>query len=425
MPSRHTETNPIRDRLAQIHDVWTAFVRQPASRLLVWLAAENEASLIDAFVGKECDADSAETPDIFVPLQAPFEGPGYGLALAHELVSNYERTDFAGPRWRAPATREDDVQALLGVLNSFRAHHVESEAKLAVWLDPVAVSSHAAFVLWLHRLAVDAPPELRFMVIVDQASSQYATLSAVAPEQVRVEPCGFELPLALEQLAQNAGRTEPGARFRCLQVQLARHLADGEPTQAAALGAAATELAESQGWPQLAATAQLMVASAHVSASKPHQALRAYAEVDRLGVADGSASGSRLRLQARFGQGALLLAENALELAAKAYEAALLLAEQLGDTALAVDACRLASFCRAELGQVDAAWEVGTRGLRLGAGLDENARRVSTTPHLARQLVSFTERHRAYATHRRPLIDRLVKLFGVDWAVELSAREAN
>lgn len=111
---RHAETNPILERIDQIHDVWTAFVQQPASRLLIWLMAENEASLIDAFVGHECDAATAKTPDVFVQLQAPFAGAGYGDALAHELVSNYrELTDLAEPRWRAPkwSAREDDVQA--------------------------------------------------------------------------------------------------------------------------------------------------------------------------------------------------------------------------------------------------------------------------------------------------------------------------
>lgn len=235
-----------------------------------------------------------------------------------------------------------------------------------------------------------------------------------------MERCNFALPQALEELAQNAGRSEPGARFRCLQMQLAKRLADGQLKEAVALGAAATELAKAHGWPQLAATTQLMLASAYASASMPQPALTAHAEVERLGAEEGSALGTLLRLQARFGQGALLIAEAAWQLAAVAYEAALSLAEQLGDTSLAIDACRLASFCRAEFGQPDAAWAHGTRGLKLGAGMDESARRNSTVPYLARQLVRFTERHRAYASQRIPLNDQLVKLFGVDWAAGLA-----
>jgi hypothetical protein len=427
---RHAETNAILERIVQIHDVWTVFVQQPASRLLIWLVAENEASLIDAFVGQECDAATAKTPDVFVQLQAPFAGAGYGHALAHELVSNYSQlTDLAGPRWRAPkwSASEDDVQALLRVLRSFHAHHIaaESDSKLAIWLDPSAIGSLDAYVPWLHRLAVDAPTVLRFMVVADRAASQYEKLSNVAHDQVRIERCGFALPQALEELARNAGRSDPGAQFRCLQVQLATRLAEGQLKQVAALGAAAIQLAESHGWPQLAATTQLMLASAYASASRRHRALTAYAEVERLGSLDGSAVGTRLRLQARFGQGALLIAEQAWELAAVAYEAALTLAEQLGDTALAVDACRLASFCRTELGQPDAAWALGARGLKLGVGLDESARRSSTVPYLARQLVTLTQRHRAYAAQRRPLNDQLVKLFGVDWAAALPATKAN
>ena len=41
------------------------FVQCKDARLLIWRAADEEQAMIGAFFAKECEAESAETPDIF------------------------------------------------------------------------------------------------------------------------------------------------------------------------------------------------------------------------------------------------------------------------------------------------------------------------------------------------------------------------
>jgi hypothetical protein len=160
-----------RNPIERTHDIWTAFARDDEARLLIWLADEDALGLLDAFVARECDPDAATTPDLFVQLRSPFVGERHGLALIGELVTQYEelaRAGLVGPLWRPPVVHaaRDDVEALLRVLTSFRAHHVpaSSRAKLAVWLDPDSVQARSAYVHWLERALLHSSNAIRLMI---------------------------------------------------------------------------------------------------------------------------------------------------------------------------------------------------------------------------------------------------------------------
>jgi hypothetical protein len=421
-----TARNPILARLEQAHDTWTAFARDPDARLLIWTADDNEYALLDAFVAQECAAEAATTPDLFVHLQTPFEGARHGCALARELIDQYDelaRAGVEGPLWRPPATRasDDDVETLITVLTSFRGHHVPTcGPKLALWLDPRSISAHDAYTLWLQRAALRSDGALRWMIVAEDGSPECA-LAKVHPREVSVRACDFDLPGALVQLA-NDGSAEPGARFRGLQAQLAQQLAAGDLRAARELATGASALALAQGWPLLAASTQMMFAASSTAA---HEALAAYAEADRLAAlheelpSQPAALARRVRLQLRFGQGAVLLRERVFKLASDIYEQAAQLAEALAEPALAIDALRLASLCHDQVGQTRQAWTLGERALKLACGLDAAALAHSSTPSLAQQMLAFCERHPDYAHYRRPLESRVSRLLGSHW------REAN
>jgi hypothetical protein len=431
----HVQTH---DGLAQLHEQRRIFTQCKDARLLIWQAADEEHALINAFIAKECEAESADTPDIFLQLSTPFRSDsGHGHALTTELHTLYEeasqlRVADQSVTWRSlPSGRStDDIEAFVSVLLSLRSHLVAADgpSTIAVWLLPNEVGSWGAYLLWLHRLVQKLLPNIRVLVVDHREAPQYAPLAKADPLRVREKACDLSVLAAIEELATTAGTDTPGGAYRALQAACAARLAEGDLDGAVRAATSASELAKEQGWPHLAAVTSMMLAAAYGAQKKPNEALAAYAEAELLGVAreaqesastDEPAFGTRIRLQARLGQGAVLLSCGAYKYAAVAYEQSAVLAHQLADAPTELDACRLASLSHSELGDASAAWELGSRGFQLGIGMDEETRRSSTLPYLAEHLLRLTDRHGAYSAHRRPLEAHLTKLLGAAWRDEL------
>ena len=431
-------SSPITARLAQLHEQWRFFTQREDARLLIWQAADEEKALIDAFIAKESEAESAEAPDIFLELSAPFCSElGHGYALTAELRALYEEASplevaEQSVLWRCPVSRQsaNDVEVFVSVLASLRSHLVATDgpSTLAVWLMPNEVRSWEGYLIWLHRLAHKMPPNIRVLVVEQKVAPQYAALAKADPVRVLERACDLSVLAAIEELAATAGSDTPGASLRRLQTECAARLATGDVDAAVRAGTNASELAKAQGWPHLAAVTSMMLAAAYSAQKRPNEALAAYAEAERLGAereaqesasTDEPAYGTRIRLQARLGQGAVLLSCGAHKYAAVAYEQSAVLARQLADVPTELDAYRLASLSHSQLGDASAAWELGSRGFQLGIGMDEQTRRSSTLPYLAEHLLRLTERHGAYSAHRRPLEAHLAKLLGAAWRAEL------
>ncbi|MEY4515195.1 MAG: hypothetical protein RLZZ450_7317, partial [Pseudomonadota bacterium] len=293
---------------------------------------------------------------------------------------------------------------------------------------PEEVRSWEGYLRWLHRLAQKMPPNIRVLVVDAKAAPQCASLAKVDPVRVMAKVCDLSVLAALEELAATVGTDTPGGAFRTLQTQCAARLGAGDLAAAVRAGTSASKLAKAQGWPHLAAATLMMLAAAYSAQNKPNEALATYAEAERLGAerevqesasTDEPAYGTRIRLQARLGQGAVLLSCGAYKHAVVAYEQSAGLAHQLADASMELDAHRLASFSHSQLGDTKAAWELGCRGFQLGIGMDEQTRRSSTLPYLAEHLLRLTESHGAYTAHRRPLEAHLHKLLGAAWRDEL------
>lgn len=447
------EQNPITRRLEELQSQWLIFTGDKAARVLIWQVVDGEVPMVDAFVASEAEEHLAQTPDLFLRLESPFASEsGHGFALASELVAQYEKLAQAGEvpenPWVHPRTdtRRGDIQVLLEVLASFRVHHVggESASKLGIWLDPDNVSSQRGYEAWLLRLLERSPEPLRFFLLDDRNSPSFSAFANAVGARARTFVCDLHMLDALgEILAQpeDGAETEadsPDVQFAKLQVELAKSVERGDLAEAERHAATAVKFAEVQGCPHLASVAQMTLAAGYVAKQKPNEALAAYSEAERFGAMaeaqaaetngtgdgtsskepDGAAAAHtrrQLRLHARLGQGAVLLMVQAYKHAAKVYEAAAELALSVGAKGLALDAYRLASFSRSELGQADPAWDLGMRGFQLGLELDEKTRRSSTLPFLADQLLRLTERHVSYGPHRRPLEERIAKELGVRW----------
>ncbi len=440
------QTNPVVERLEQLDAQWLSFAAKPDARLLVWRAAPDEGSMVDAFAAKECELETANTPDLFLQLRAPFGiAEEHGYALIAELSSQYVEAmkglEAGEPehRWRAPGPRhgDDDVACLVRVLASFRSHHLEEElsSKLVIRLDPTDVSSNSAYLLWLGRLVQAAPSELRFLVVDSSIAPMCATLIKTEPARVVETVCDLNMPAVLQQLVDENGQNGPSDEFRRLQVRLLNAIRARNLDATQRHSVAATELATDHGWPHLAAAIQMMVANGFSASQQPVEALNAYGEAERFareceaqeesGTAQpGGPFGRKLRLFTRLGQGAVLLAAGMFRQAAESYAQTAEVAKALGDERSELDCYRLASLGYAQDGLSELGWELGMRGLQLGITMDQETRENSTLVYLADHLLRMTQRFDAYQPHGRPLEEQLHKVLGADWQKQLISAKA-
>lgn len=441
--------NTMAERLTQLRDQWLAFTGALEARMLLWRATEGEPAVIETFISQESDPDAAVTDDIFVQLVSPYRSSqAHGHALASELSSHYDELaaeEDGGGGFRPPLRRqqEGDVQFFVRFLLALRMHLVaDADCHLAVWLSPAETDDAHAYLLWLQCLVHAAPVELRFMIIDDLALTTHAALVVAEPKRVIAQPCDFELAKAAAELGASAD-SDPSASFRRMQQRLAALLEKGELASALPIAKAATDLAIGQRWPELGAAVQMTLGAAHAGRGESLEALRAYAEAERLAAAceaaeaaavksresDQSEEGSdgiglKLRLAVRLSQGAVLIAHRAFKQAAELYLQTVPLAQAAGDGRGELDCYRLASVCRAQLGEEILAWELGMRGLGCGAALDEESRRTSTLGFLFEHLILLTKKHGQFAAHRRGLEEQAVRLLGPDWRAHLPTGEA-
>lgn len=428
--------NPIEQRLEVLLSEWSEFCEHEQARLLIWQAKADELSMIEAFFAKECDEDTTEAPDFFVRLQAPFtHAGGHGFALAEALIAQYEeaRPEMEKAQleagWKPPraAAGVDEKTALIRTLHSFYQHHAAEVPRLSVWLDADSVEDTGAYLHWLQELVHAAPAALRFF-IVDCQDALLPLIEAV-PQGVLAIPCNLDMPGAMGELAAADAET-PGGRFRAFLVKIGGLAGAGDVAAAEALSAPAQALALAQGWPHLAALVPMTLASAYTMLQRPLEALTRYAEAEALGAqaeaitgSDGTDApalyGTRIRLQAKLGQGAILIGQSAFAQAAEVYIQAFALAQTLLDLRSQLDCVRVASVCRERSGQTAEAVELAKEGLTLVSSMDDEMRKTSTAPYLFDHMLRISESHSAYAAHRRPLEEQAQTWFGRGWRAEL------
>ncbi len=415
--------NGIERRLDLLQDQWTEFAVDPEARVLRWVVTADEVCIVEALWAKESDDRAAETPDLFLRLQTPFEDPeGHGLALRRDFLEELAKAQEAlgeeslGPRWSCPAPLlgASDVQTLVATLEAFRAAHSSDETLVGVWLDAERVGDAEKYVLWLQRLAQAAGAGCRFVILDDPQHSALEPLASTEPARVRTAIADLEVPAAMEEISQAAGLETPGGRYRHLLAQLG--VAAKSQGRATALADRASALAGEQGWPALAAAAHLALGGV-LATSRPQEALTRCGLAEALaGKAQegGDPQGVAVRLHARLMSGSLLIATGAFDEAAIWYQETVPFAEAAKDALAVLDCWRLASYGHEQNGAHVEAWEAGLVGFRGGRGLEPESRKSSTLPYLAEALMRLT-RQRALKCHAAAMEEQIVATLGRDW----------
>jgi hypothetical protein len=453
------DQNPITRRLDLLHDQWSEFAQNPKTRLLRWLAAADEGAMVEAFVAQESEPEACETPDLFLRFEDGFENPAaHGYLLRDSFIRAYDEVrpfDAGAPEgarrplgengvdtsFVAPSAdrSDDDIRALLRVLVAYHAHHEGQVAQLVAFLSPRVVADPAAYQLWLQRLMLQTPAQVRFIVVDSLERQQLGELAAAQPELVMSVPCDLNMSGTSEELLQGVGSDSPGDRFRQLFAAIGSAAKKGELAVVLPLAQSATQLATGMGCPHLAAVVQTLLAGTYSGAGDYLQAIRCYSQVELLAdetyahgqrnapAPEGArelegqvamAYGLRLKRDARFGQGACLIAQRAWEHASKVFLDGAALSRDLQDARGELDALRLASLCFEQHGALQHAWQCGMKGLEVGAGMDAETRRTSSLPYLGESMLRLS-RALEFSAYREPVERHLESLLEPGWRKSL------
>jgi hypothetical protein len=382
--------NPIVRRVAALSDQWSAFMRQPRARVLCWQLTEAETSLFRAFIAQESDERIAEHADLFVTLDTPFSQPAeHGRRLSRALAegcaqgaAELQQLGLAAD-WTLPeATRgEHDVAYLVRACVSF-ARFYELRAPVVLVLEPREVSDPSEYRTWLGELAREAPTEVRALV-VDDAEGHWGTgLSADEPRRVMSVRAALDVPGALQELSDAAGRLDtPGGRFRDLFVRMGNALGANDLERALQLGAAAVAHAREQSAWHLAVPVHLALGSTLVSKGRNQEGLQAYVDAENDAQRGTShpeeptrIACRQLQLQSRLAHGAALIGLTAWPEAAALFESAVPQASEAGDLAVLLDCHRLASFCHEQHSATEQAWQSALSALAVAQQIPARTR---------------------------------------------------
>jgi hypothetical protein len=397
-----------------------------ACPVLRWVLAEGEGEWVEAFLqGRQEGSTTLVTLEAAVPSGRALERHGFVLAdaLTPQLVAARVPKRGAFAPLALPAGLRD-TDALAGVLGSYVRHVADSAMpRVAVVLAPSTWADPHAYATWLRTFLaalVRFAPGVRVVLLDDAAQPHYDGLASGAA----VHTVHANLTLSARVQAMSDAAADPSTldgRLRGWAVQALLHVRDGQLREADAVTRQLETLASEVRRDAVAVPARLALGAALTGQRRHPEAVESYRAAERAAEraeAHGDPSALRLRVLARFGVAAALLASPAgLALSAQYYTDTAPLCEKLGDQALELDAHRCAAVAH-ELGQArQPAFDACVKALALSD-------RMTPADRQRAQLVPFVDllvrlvQHRDLAVYQAAMHAQLRRrgLRGTSWA---------
>ncbi|AKJ02805.1 hypothetical protein [Archangium gephyra] len=417
---------PVLERLERLRTQWRSFAALPESRLLHWLFASDEWSMLETLLTVE-EHGSGTGPDLFLRLTSPLRTPEhYEHALAQELLTRHaalrERLVAAGvePSWQPPRAASDSAPlSVMALAASLQQHYSPRFRHVALVLMPESVASTNALSQWVER-AVRGPfsPQVRWICPDPSERNALEQVARGTPRLIHTCVAGLDMAAALEEISEAAGELDtPPGRFRHLFVQMSRALGAGDLRLAEQCRSEAVALAGAQGWRHLQVAAHIALGSGLLSAEGPLAALAEYRQAEAVALqarAEGDPSGDRLLLQARLAVGSALVASADWKQAAAVYEQVAALAAQIADPLMELEGWRMAAWCHEQAQSWEESWHCGTRALETAQLMDTPARQNSTLGYAGACLLRLTARP-PFSDKRTELEQRMEHLLGPEW----------
>lgn len=399
--------NPVERRLLQIRALWEGFTGDADRRLLIWQAPSTGLRLIECFFEAQKHEAPYATRDLCIILKVPFEhsiqyARGLKRALAEIYAASRDGLAEEGiePDWAfEPDRLPDSAYGFAQALRSFGARHHQHIGHLAAVLMPADVESDRAFAGFLSRaLAAGLPERLRLVATDPAEAPRLRALAASGDPRIAhdVPPLDV-LALAQETFAQEP-TTGPGGVFRNHLMSLVTLVEKAPVAQVRAKAADAFEFAGRHGWNDQQAAVAVLVAGAQLKEARHDEAIATYRiarEAAEGAVAAGHPAGRRLVLMSLLGEAGAALAAGRTSEAGLRYDDAAALALAIPDLLLAIEAQRMAAFCRARNGDVEGAVERGRQALTTGQRLRAEVRGMTTLPIAANDLLRVLDHERA------------------------------
>jgi hypothetical protein len=130
--------------------------------------------------------------------------------------------------------------------------------------------------------------------------------------------------------------------------------------------------------------------------------------------AKGDPAGNKLIIQSGFGEGAVYVEQARWAEGAQIYEQTAAAAQQAGDTAMSLEAFRMAAYCHEQMPQPDEAWRCGWLALAAGENIAEDQRGATTLPVVGEGLLRLTA-YPSYSVMGHEIDGRMRALVGDDW----------
>ncbi len=391
--------NPVERRLSLLCGDWLDFRADPTKRLLVWQVPENAMRLVQCFFEVQKQDLEYSSRDLFIVFEAPFERSlQYSRDVKQALRGQYdasreelEAQDLPADWPFDPEHVPDSPAGVIAALRSFGSKYHRTIGHLVAALMPSAVADPESFVGWIRRtLALDLPERMRVVVIDSLEHPQFPQLTSDLDPRITVQkPAVDGLATAQETFAQEP-TVGPAGVFRNLMMGVVSLIEKGSADQVKAKATDALTFARKQGWADQEVVLRVLVAGALLKESRHQEAIGVYQaarEAATRALGSEHPAGNKLVLQTWFGQAGASLAAGDPEAAAQCYDQAAVVAQTDQNAILAIEAFRMAAFCRARAGDSDGAIDRGILAMQIGEGLKPEARAQTTMPIAAVDLL--------------------------------------
>lgn len=432
--------NPVERRLTDLCADWVAFRDDTARRLLLWSVRDDAARLLQCFFEVQKHDTPYTSGDLFIVFDVAFDNSiQYSRELKAALFGQYEASrqglaeEGIAPDWRvSPEQFPDSAYGFIQSVRSFGSTHHKSIGHLVVVLTPPSVSRPDAFSAWMIR-ALDAglPERLRIAVIDSTENPQLENLADSGDPRVLVHASDVDLAATAQETFAQEPTVGPAGTFRNHLMGLATLVEKGSVEQVKAKAADAQAFARKAGWLDQQVVIATLVAGALLKEGRFDEAASTHQEARKVATqaaASGHPAGPQLVLQTWFGEAGAHLAAGRLPEAVECYDEAAVVAQEVGNLILAIEAFRMGAFCHARLGQREEAVARGETALTIGARLKPGSRNLTTLPIVAMDLLDVTEPARAQAVrdvkHERDAREADIRAAAEAQAAELEKAES-
>ncbi len=386
--------NAIIRRLGQLAKQWDEFSSAPDLKAGIWSVVKDEFEMIEAFYEVE-KTEEGKTKDIILKFSTPYSSHAqYTKSLIQEfnriLVESEEQLESAGLHlldWKPIKANNYHPGVFVKNLEAFQKF-LDIDGNVVAYLSPERNNNIAAWVDWLIKLSMISAEKVKIMLVQSEEHPVFESLFSKESKSFYKLIPNLHMQAAMTELAAQGNPSDPGTQFRQLYVAMMQAAGEGDLKATKSLANRALILTRRHVMIFMEATVHLVLGGVYLTNKKAKEALSSYDTAIK--VLENEKTDPKLAKQqmvmAYLSKGMALFVNKAYDLASSVYEKAALLAKQVENNFLAMDAWRMAGVCHAKASHSKDAKDCYGRAVKVGMQLEENDRRQTTMPSAAMEL---------------------------------------